>query len=206
MCRKYRKILTLVIISQKLGQSSAFPTNLPSFIYTDIPSTTAPYTLEDIHIHIHNYSAYVVLTVALTAFCIFLYKRLYCYHWPALIIDITNVKHCVPCFIMHLLLCSQGCHFHATLSYKIIDVQNNVYPSLTFNWGNLQIINTTKYSSLSLPSIIRISPWNAYKIRRTISGTVLAVIQLWACHHKFFMPVNICSADCVITSPDKSVE
>ena len=206
MCRKYRKIIALITISQKLGQSSAYPTNLPSFIYTDIPTTTAPYTLEDIHIHIHNYSAYVILTIALVAFCIFLYKRLYCYHRPALMIDITNGKQCVTCFIMHLPLCIQSCHFHATLPYKIIDVQNIICPSLTFNWGNLQIITTNDYSSLSLPSTIRISPWNAYKIRRAISGTSPVMIQLWACHHKFSMPINICSTDCGLTSPEKSVE
>ena len=198
MYQKYRKLLAVVMLLHRAGQSSASPT-LPSFIYTDIPNTTTPPTTQDIHVHIHNYSSYVILIFALFAILLVLYR---CIRKPrpALMVDITNGKECTTCFIMHLPLCIQNCHFHATLPFKVLEVQGIFYPALIFDWGDFGVYIENSDSSLTLPSTVRVSPWQAYQIRKAIRRVYPLMTQLWACHHKFGMPIKFCDTSCTLNA------
>lgn len=162
MFRKYRKLLAVVTLLQRAGPSTAFPT-LPSFIYTEIPTTAS---------HTRYPCAYTqlqflhTLAFGLLVILYIVFKR---ERSPSVIIDVTNGTECITCFIMHLPLCIQSCHFHLSLNIKILNVQGIFKPSLNFGWGDLAIFSEKdEFSSLTLPSTVRISIFEAYKIRKSL--------------------------------------
>lgn len=207
MGRKYKHLLTLMTISHKIANTSAYPTDLPSFIYTDAPTTNTPYGVHDIHLHIHNYSAFLILIIACLAFCIFLYKQLNRRQRPTLMLEITNGRDCVTCFAMYLPLCIKSCHFHATAPVHIIEMTKSLRPCLIIDWGNFEIITNMAQNALSLPSTIRITPWTAYKLSKILNNTSKPhITQLWASHHNFCIPIDVCSSECSLCPEDAANE
>ena len=195
MYRKYKKVLAVVTLLHHAGHSSAYPT-LPSFIYTETPTVTPSSVTQDIHVHIHNFSSYVILVFGLLVILYILFQRIRNPR-PTLMIDITNGMECATCFIMHLPLCIQCCHLHLSLHIQILNVQGILKPSLVFDWGDLAIFSeNNEYSSLTLPSTVRISIYQAYKIRKTLKRGLPLITQLWACHQNFGMPIKFCESNC----------
>lgn len=203
MVSKYRKLLAVVTLLQRAGSSTAYPT-LPSFIYTEKPTSTAPPAIQDIHVHIHNFSSYIILALGLLIILYTVFKRVRSAR-PAVMIDITNGTECITCFIMHLPLCIQNCHFHLSLNIKLLNVQGIVKPSLNFDWGDLAIFSDNDaYSSLTLPSTVRVSIYEAYKIRKALKRGLPLITQLWACHQNFGMPIKFCDSNCSVQVLDKT--
>ena len=69
-----------------------------------------------------------------------------------------NGKYCITCFIMHLPIYIQNCHFHSALPFKIINVEGTFYPTISFQWGDLYIFIDRTDNSLTLSSRIRVTP------------------------------------------------
>ena len=209
MYRKYRKFLAVVTMLKRAGHTTAYPT-LPSFIYTEAPTTTAPTHIQNIHVHIHNFTSYIILAFGLFLVIYIIYKRIRSPR-PNLMIDITNGRECMTSFIMHLPLCIQSCHFHSSLSMQIFSIQGMLKPTLSIDWGDLIIFSETNETlSLTLPSTIPVSMYTAYKIRKTFKRGLPLITQLWACHQSFGMPIKYCDSSCPLqnintsNSPDQS--
>ena len=75
MYRKYRKFLSVVTMLKRAGHTTAYPT-LPSFIYTEAPTTMAPTHIQNIHVHIHNFTSYIILAFGLFLVIYIIYKRI----------------------------------------------------------------------------------------------------------------------------------
>ena len=191
---QYRKVLAVASLMHQVQKVSTYPT-LPSFIYTNEPTTIEQTITTDIHVHAHTYSSYAILAICFIAISVYIYNKMRKPR-PALMVDIMNGKDCITCFIMNLPIYIQNCHFHATLPFKIINVEGTIFPTISFHWGDLNIFIDHIDNSLTLPSRIKVTPWQAYQIRRSLTRKTSLMTQLWACHQKFGMPIQLCDTTC----------
>ena len=192
--QKYRKVLAVASLMHQVQKVSTYPT-LPSFIYTNAPTTIEPTITTDIHVHAHTYSSYAILALCFVAISAYIYNIMRKPR-PALMVDIMNGKYCITCFIIQLPIYIQNCHFHSTLPFKIINVKGTFFPTISFNWGDLNIFIDHIDNSLTLPSTIWVTPWQAYQIQRSLTRKTSLMTQLWACHQKFGMPIQLCDTTC----------
>lgn len=178
--KKYRELSILIAAAKAPSQAVANAINLPAFHYTRPTLATTTTQPSSIDLSTIDTSSIILFVALLTVVIIYKLVKLCTksFRRNALIVEVTNGKDNMNFPIATLPVCIENIYITGTDFLKTVKVSEAWFPELSFDLGDLCVVNKYSGNNLNLSSTTRLSPIHAYGLRNIIKGNTFEMF-LW---------------------------
>ncbi|XP_052076736.1 uncharacterized protein LOC127714723 isoform X1 [Mytilus californianus] len=183
------KILTTALIILQ-GSCHVKSMTAPSFIYKNIQTTTSNPITSNLFKELkfnHILVAIIGILIVIVVF-LMLYKKRKSSQHTFISLEITTGSNCLTLPLCKLPLCPSYWTFSMPPEVKSLSVSGIFRPSLHINWDDFIITNTLTQKSIVGPKNIKISFWEALRLKQILKQPFFVYILLK--HNNMYKVIN----------------
>lgn len=188
---KLRKLVTALLVLEKVQKAKSMVTELPSFIYkanSNIPnkeSSTINFSID----LTWDQANFILLSALSFVFIAILWKHYQFKIKSKLCLEITCGEKCVWLDNIQLPMCPTYYNINVPTSISDLEIKGPWYsPKLYVSWPDFTIKNTLTDEITNIKSEINISIWTAFQIRQVLGKTFF--VYMYRLHHSIMFPIR----------------
>ena len=183
---KIRSLTAAVALLQSAGQTKAYATQLPSFIYKQVPKEETKSSF-NIDLTLQWDHAIFVLNNMILAVVFVIVLKIYKHfssHIPWLYAEIITVNDCILLPIMRLPLCPTQCLIQVPSSITNLKVDGTCLSSnLKVSWPDFYVLNGVTRQKQKVPEKIKVSVFQHSKLKTLLNKSFF--VHLYIAHIGF---------------------
>lgn len=185
---KVKKLAAALIILQQTVKVKALPSTLPSFIYQNAKTTTD--TSFNIEIFLSwEHANFIFLFLNFLVLIVILVKLFKFRKTPTLMLEITNMKHCVFVPIMKLPLCPSHSNLSVPETISDLKVSGPFFkPKLQITWSDFTVQDVLTDNISQVPEEVTLTIFQSRKIARILQTPFF--VHIHSEHNGYLSPVS----------------
>lgn len=186
---KLRRLSAALIVLQQIQNVKALHTTLPSFVYTQKP-TTASVNYFDFNISLSwEHANFLFLILNTLLLMVLVLKLVKFRRAPMLMLEVTSVNQCVFIPIMKLPTCPSLVTMNIPESVTHIQIcGSKLFPKIQLNWTDFSALSPTE-NIYSVPTKVKINVWQSLKLSKILKKPFF--INLHTEHCGYLSPLTL---------------